>query len=41
MAGNGRGTTIHSHAREADIIPEETRRALQRRALELVIIAVI
>ncbi len=29
------------HARETDIIPEETRRALQRRALEIVVIAVI
>jgi hypothetical protein len=29
------------HARKTDIIPEETRRALQRRALEIVIIAVI
>src|SRR5277367_4503118 len=28
-------------ARETDIIPEETRRALQRRALEIAIIAVI
>jgi len=35
------GTTIHSHARETDIDPEETNRALQRRALEIDIIAVI
>jgi hypothetical protein len=35
------GRTIHSHARETDIDPEETNRALQRRALEIDIIAVI